>query len=90
MALEEARLEARSKELRASAAAEAAAEEAATARAKLARLAAERESLAAAVSSLQVPQEADVHFASWCGRTVIVTVCMFIAWKYISGLCAII
>lgn len=90
VALEEARLDARSKELRASAAAEAAAEEAATARAKLARLASERESLAATVTSLQVHTEVDVHIViSRWNHTLIITVCKF-TWNYISDYCAII
>ncbi len=55
VALEEARLAARSAELRAAAAARAAEEEAQSASAKAVRLGAERQSLAAAVSSLQVP-----------------------------------
>lgn len=54
MALEEARLAARSAELRAAAAAETASKEARSASAQAERLSAEQQSLAAAVSSLQV------------------------------------
>jgi hypothetical protein len=56
VALEEARVAARAAELRASAAARDAGDEARTAKLQAAKLAAERESLAAAVSSLQVRQ----------------------------------
>lgn len=63
VALEEARQLARSRELQAASGAEAAAEEAAAARSRVGALASERDSLAAAVGSLQVGPHRPIQMA---------------------------
>jgi hypothetical protein len=87
VALEEARVAARAAELRASAAARDAAEEARAARTQAAKLSGERQSLAAAVGSLQVrtPYSNGGHLSNT--RLPVICVALYLATRHHNVWC---